>query len=275
MRKYWSDSKLADMIRGTTQTKSESAEGWKQWEQTAKTKHPFRYWLTETALDKLQGFIMYPMDKIYSLKYWINNRFITKTHSLTSNLKRGEWHEFDERIIHCLFDELINFVEIEVAWSNIAFSEYTTKKYEAPWYSKGWWRFRVWRCPAAGLDHLDWETTLIKDESWGLEKNNPEYGKPTPQAEKAQEVSELYHWWKYVRPNRQDPYDASGWSEYSSKKWEDGDGLWDYMCKEETEEEKLEVTRMLELHNKIEEEYDQEDQDMLIKLIKIRRSLWT
>jgi hypothetical protein len=273
--RHWSNSKLADFIRGTVQLKCGTAEEWRDWEQTAKTKHPFRYWLTETALDKLQDFIMYPIDKLYSIKYWFNNRFITKTHTLTSNLKKGEWHEFDERILHCLFDSLVDWVEIELAWKNIICDEEAAKIYDAPWYSKGWWRFRVWRSPAAGLDHLDWETTLTKDEDWGVEKDNPEYGKTTDQAIKAQEISELYHWWKYTRPNRPDPYDVSGWTEYCEEKRNKGNNFWDFMSENETEEEKQQSRKKIDLLNKIEEEYYQEDQNMLIRLIKIRRSLWT
>ena len=110
--RYWSNGKFANWVRGTPQPECGTSKEWRDWKQTAKTKHPFRYWLAETALDKIQDFIMYPIDKLYSVKYWLVNRFVTKTHQLTSNLKKGEWHELDERILHCLFDELVNFVEV-------------------------------------------------------------------------------------------------------------------------------------------------------------------
>lgn len=275
MRNYWSCSRFADFLRGIPKLEVGSSKEWNDWEKEAKTKHPIRYYIAEEFLDKIQDIIMYPIDKLYAVKYWFNNRFITKTHALTSNLKKGEWHELDERILHCLFTELVKFVQIEKSWKNIICDEDAARKYNAPWFAKGWGRFRTWRNEESGLDHLDWETTLVKDESWGLSPDDLEFGKPTHQALAAQEISELYHWWVYERPKRVDPFDASGWTEYCEEKrkktgklfWEDFD--------EETVEEREISRKMLELHNKIEEEYYQEDESMLIRLIKLRRSLWT
>ena len=275
MRKHWSNSRFANLLRGTTQLECGTSKEWKSWETEAKTKHPFRYWLTETALDKIQDFIMYPVDKLYSIKYWLVNRYITKTHALTSTLKKGQYHELDERILYCLFDELVEFVEIDLAWKNIICDEASAKKYNAPWLAKGWFRTRTWRNAQSGLDYLDWETTLTKDESYGLNKDDPEYGKPTDQAIKAQEISELYHWWKFTRNKRPDPYEASGWNARYERNTNNGESLWEYMCTAENEEEKAESRRILDLLNKIEEEYYSEDENMLIKLVKIRRSLWT
>lgn len=273
--RYWNCSKFADWLRGTSKLKVGSAKEWKAWETQAKLKNSIRYWLVEEGLDYIQDFIMYPIDKLYSAKYWLVNRYVTKTHALTSTLKKGQWWEFDERILYCLFDELVNFVEVEIAWKNIVYSKDAKKEYKSPWNASGWFRSRTWRCPKAGLDYLDWETTLMKDETWGIQKDNPEYGQPTDQSLKAQEISELYHWWKFARPNRQDAYEVSGWNTRYETKTKDGDSLWNYMCEEETEEEKVESRRILDLMNKIEEEYFQEDEEYLIRLIKIRRSLWT
>lgn len=275
MRKHWSNSKLANFIRGTVKLERGTSKEWKTWEQTAKTSHPFRYWLAETVLDKIQDFVRYPIDKLYSVKYWLVNRYVTKTHALTSTLKKGEWHEMDERIINCLFTELVNFVEIEVSWKNIICDEKSAKKYNAPWLSKGWFRTRTWRNAQSGLDYLDWETTLIMDESWGLSKDDPNYGKPSQQAIKAQEISELYHWWKFARPTRQDAYEVSGWNEYYENKRKNCEDIFEFFNSKETEEEKLETRRIHDLMNKIEEDYFQEDEEMLIKLIRLRRSMWT
>lgn len=273
MRNYFSCSKIADKIRGTPKLEVGSSKDWKNWEEEAKKKHPIRYYIAEELLDKIQNVIMYPIDKIYNIKYWFNNRFITKTHALTSNLKRGQWHEMDERILNCLFDELVSFIEIEKSWKNIICDEDAARKYDAPWFSKGWSRFRVWRSPEAAMDYLSWEESLVKDESWGLTPDDPEYGFPTHQALAAKEQRELYHWWKYVRPNRPDPYDASGWTEYCGDKRRKGISLFD--DSEETPEESARIGEMLDIHRKLEEEYDMEDEQMLIRLVKIRRSLWT
>lgn len=272
MSNYWSCSKFSDWLRGTPSLECGSGQEWRDWEKTAQEKHPFRYWLAEEGLDKLQDIVMFIPDKIYAAKYWFVNRFITKTHTLTSKLPKGQWHELDERILHCLFEELVNFVEKEKSWMMLISDKENDKKYNAPWNATGWFRWRTWRSPAAGLDYIDWETTLTKNETWGLSQNDPEYGKPTDQAIKAQEISELYHWWKYSRPNRKEPYDASGWSAICDKRREKN-GSW-FNC-DENEQEREESDKALKLANKIEQEYYDEDTEMMIKLIKIRNCLWT
>ena len=271
--RYFSCSKFADWLRGTHKLSAGTGEEWRDWKKSAKESCPIRYWLAEEGLDYIQDFIMYPIDKLYSVKYWVVNRFVTKTHALTSTLEKGKWWEFDDRILYCLFDELVNFVEVEISWKNIICDKEAARKYNAPWLAKGWFRTRTWRNAQSGLDYLDWETTLTKDESYGLNKDDPEYGKPTDQAIKAQEISELYHWWKFTRPSRPDPYEISGWSEYCAEKSFE-DSSW-FLSSEKTEEERERSRKMTSLIDEIEEDYFQEDQEYLIRLISIRRSLWT
>lgn len=274
--KYWSNGKFADFVRGTPSLECGTGEEWRDWRNNAKTKHPIRFWIAEEFMDKVQNFIMYPIDKLYSIKYWFLNYFVTKTHALTSNLKKGQWHEFDTRLLHCAFDELVNFVEVEKSWKNIICDKDAAKKYNAPWHSYGWGRLRTWRNAESGLDYLKWETTLMQDESWGYDKDHPEFGKPTQQAERAKEIIKLYNWWKFERPNRVEPMDASGWSEFCDRKRsEKGGDFWDFMCAPESEEDSKESRRLSALCDEIEKEYQDEDTEMLIKLISIRNSLWT
>lgn len=216
--KYWSNGKFADFVRGTLSLECGTSEEWRDWRNTAKTKHPIRFWIVEEGFDKVQNFIMYPIDKMYDIKYWYLNRFVTKTHCLTSNLKKGDWHELDERILYCLFDELINYVEVDLAWKNIAYDKEAAEKYKIPWYALGWFRTRTWRNPQAGLDYLDWEITLTMDESWGLTPDDPNYNMKPDQALKAEEIVDLYNWWKNIRSNRIEPIESSGWSEYCDRK---------------------------------------------------------
>jgi hypothetical protein len=274
MRNYWTCSKFADWLRGTPKLKVGSSKEWNLWRKDSKEKHPIRFWLAEEGLDYIQDFIMWPFDKLYQIKYRLVNRFSTKTHALTSNLPRGEWHEFEERILHCLFDELVNFVEIEQAWHHALWDEKARKKYKSPWYAFGWFRTRTWRCPAAGLDYLEWASKLKFDDEW-MTQDDPRYGQPTPQAELARETLVLYYWWKEVRPTRVDPYDASNWSEICERRRKKNPDSWVFDVEDETDEERQEVRESLDLTNKLETEYAQEDEDMLIRLIKIRQGLWT
>lgn len=257
---YWSCTKFANWLRGTPKPPYETHSGWRNWEQQAKIARPFRYWLAEELLDDVQKFIYWPVDKLRNVKYYINNRFVTRTHALTSTLKRGEWHEFDERLLHGMFDELVNFVEKELAWMHIVFDKEAAEKYNAPWYAKGWFRIRTWHSPEAGLDYLDWAANLKNDYEW-FDKNDPDYGKSTQQALDAVETKELYNWWKNIRPARPDPYEVSKWNEYYKQ----------------TDDEKYgsDVKQSLKDLNDIEDQYYNDDTEMMIRLIRLRRSLWT
>lgn len=268
---YWSCSEFANWLRGTSKLSAGTSKEWKTWHKEASAKHPIRYWLAEEALDWMQDFVTWPVRKLYDVKYYINNRWVTRTHTLTSNLKRGQWHEFDTRLLHCLFDELVNYVEVEEAWSNIAWHEEARKKYKAPFYSWGWFRWRTWRCPQAGIDKLKWAASLTNEE-W-LDEDSKHLAEPTHQALTARELLYLYNWWKNIRPMRMDPHDSSGWTELCEQRRQAGRGLLDY---EDHSEEEDKITReVLDKCHKHEEQHYDEDTEMMIRLIKIRRGMWT
>ena len=273
--RYWSCSPFADWLRGTKKLSAGTAEQWDDWTTAAQMKHNFRYWLAEEGLSHLQDFVTWPIRKIYDVKYYINNRWVTRTHSLTAHprdIKPGQWQDVGNRFLPCLFNELVDFVEIETAWSHIAWgSKEDRAKYNAPFWSTGWFRWRTWRCPQAGLDHLDWAMTLTNND-W-CDKDDPEYGKPTGQAIRAKEIKELYTWWKEVYPKRPDPHDASGWSDYCEAKRVLNDGR--LFGDKETNELKKQGNKALKLSQKIEQQYEKEDTEMMIRLIKARDSLWT
>lgn len=270
---YWSCTPFADWLRGTMKPKAASGPGWRDWEVQAKTNHPIRYWIVEEGLDMVQNVLWYPVDRLYDVKYWINNRFVTRTHAMTSNLPRGQWHEFDTRLLHCMFDELVNFVEIEQAWFHTAWDLEARKKYRTPFYGHGWFRWRTWRCSEAGLSALDWASKLVKDEDWGIQPGEPGYGELTSQAEAALELITLYKWWKEVRPARPDAMDASGWTAYCEMRREKGYAFFD--MEDKTPEEVEMRDKALDLSRELEEQYDNEDEQMMIRLIKLRKSLWT
>jgi hypothetical protein len=272
---YWSCSPFADWIRGKPKLKMGTSDEWHNWENEAKGYHPVRYWIAEEALDAIQNFIWWPVDQLYALKYYINNRFVTRTHSLTAHprdIRPGDWCDVGNRFLPCLFNELVDFVEIESAWSHIAWgSKEDRAKYNPPFWASGWFRWRVWRCPQAGIDHLDWAMTLTNTD-W-CEPDHKDYGKPTGQALRAKEIKELYTWWTTVYPNRPDPHDISGWSEYCEKKRDLNDGR--LFGSKETPEIKKLGNQALKLSTKIEKQYADEDEAMMIRLIKARDSLWT
>ncbi len=276
MRDYWTCSKFADWLRGTMKPNSATGKGWKQWKDEARAAHPIRFWLAEEGLDKLQDIWCYIPERINDVRYYINNRWVTRTHACTASprdIKPGSWCDVGNRFLPCLFNELVDFVEVEQAWHHVLWDEEARKKYSVPWWRSGWLRWRTWRCPEAGMAYLDWASGLTQNDSWGIGKNDPDYGKPTYQAIAAREIKELYLWWKEVYPNRPDPMDASGWSAYCDMRREKGYDLLDFEDKT-IEEEEMSKTA-LEKSHEIEEAYDREDEEMMIRLIRVRKSLWT
>ena len=275
---YWTCSKFADWLRGTTKLKCGTAEEWDAWERRAKADYPVRWWLAEEGLDYIQKVVYFIPDKIYSVKYYINNRWVTRTHALTASprdIPRGEWRDVGNRFMPCLFNELVNFVEVELAWWHIAWNHEERAKYKAPFWSSGWFRWRTWRCPQAGLDNLDWQRNLRwKEDEVG--SDSPSLGEPTPQAVAAQEILDLYKWWTEVYPNRPDPHDASGWSEYCDRKRDEyGDTGLGFMQESKDPELRAFGDAALKKTREIEEAYEKEDEEMMIRLIKVRNSLWT
>lgn len=273
MRNYWSCSKFADRIRGKSKFKAGTSDEWHDWEQEAKSAHPIRYWIAEEALDAIQNFIWWPIDRMYDLKYYINNRFVTRTHCLTAHprdIKPGQWADVGNRFLPCLFNELVDFVEVETAMHNIAWDDKAMKKYHAPFWARGWFRWRTWRCPQAGLDYLDWAMSLT-NEDW-LDEGEKHKAEPTYQALAAKEIKELYLWWTQIYRNRPDPYSESGWYAYCEKKRKETGNIF---SEKESPTLKKEGARAHKLLQKIEANYEKEDEQMLIRLIRVRRSLWT
>jgi hypothetical protein len=275
---YWSCSPLADWVRGTKKLSMGTSEEWDDWTTMAQMKHNFRYWLAEEALSHLQDFVTWPVRTLYAIKYYINNRWVTRTHALTAHprdIKPGQWQDVGNRFLPCLFNELVDFVEIESAWSHIAWgSKEDRAKYNPPFWATGWWRWRTWRCPQAGLDHLDWAMTLKFDEDW-LSKDDPKFGQPTPQAERAKELKELYTWWTVTYRNRPDPYDASGWTDHCEAMRVKYPGKFMSSLNSTDPADRKASDRAHKLLQKIEAAYEKEDEQMMIRLIKIRDALWT
>jgi hypothetical protein len=273
---YWSCTPFADWVRGTKKLSVGTSEEWNNWTTAAQMKHNFRYWLAEELLDDIQDFVTWPVRKIYDIKYYINNRWVTCSHALTAHprdIKPGQWQDVGNRFLPCLFNELVNFVEIESAWNHIAWGDKEARaKYDPPFWASGWWRWRVWRSPQAGLDHLDWAMALTNEE-W-LEEDKKDEAVPTSQALAAKEIKELYTWWTVTYRARPDPYDASGWTEYceASRIANGGKLSWGSDKSPELEEMSNKSHKLLQ---EIEEAYRKEDEDMLIRLIRIKDALWT
>lgn len=246
---YWSCTSFADWLRGTSKPYSATMEDWEKWRDEAETAHPVRYWLTETALGRIQDFVFWPKTVSRNIEAYVNNRYLRKTHVLTSSLPRGKWYELDTRILHCVFDEFVRYVEVDCAyqalWSDEMQKSVTTT-------DKVKMMFGRWRSAHHGLFYLSWAANLKGED-----------GVFTSQADVAQRTIKLYHWWK-GRDTRPDPYDESGFNALASGRGKDFWRAMDDKTRAAFDQGRL-----------IEEAYEAEDRVKLMELIDMKESLWT
>jgi len=274
---YWTIGKFADWLRGTPKLKCGTSEEWDAWYASSAKAHPVRYWIAEEGLDHLQKIVYYIPDKLNDVRYYINNRWVTRSHALTAHprdIAPGTWRDVGNRFLPCLFNELVDFVEIEQAWHHCIWSDDAKTKFETPWWRKGWLRWRTWRCPEAGMEYLKWASELVVGEDMGAEPGSKGFGEPTHQAKSAKEIIELYTWWTVTYRNRPDAYEASGWSAYCEASRLANGGKLSWSGDKSPELKKM-SNKAHKLLQKIEAAYEKEDEEMMIRLIKIRNGLWT
>ena len=276
--RYWTCSRFADWLRGSPKPGAATSEGWDAWYAEAEAKYPVRYWIAEEGLHKLQDFVTWPTRKISDIRNYVTNRYVSKTHALTSTLAVGQWYEFETRVLYCMFGALANYIEIEEAWSYVCWGDDERKaKYKST--RRFWWN--EWRCPEAGVDRLKWAASLVNDKDMGVAEDSPDYGKPTNQALHAQEILDLYTWWTVTRPARPDPWEVSGWNAlHAARNAELGfngntKSKRRALRSKRTPEYKKESANCFALMGKIEAKYEKEDDQMLIRLIKARKGMWT
>jgi hypothetical protein len=238
-------------------------------------KHNFRYWLAEEALGHIQDFVTWPERKLNDIRYYINNRWVSHSHALTAHprdIKPGQWQDVGNRFLPCMFNELVDFVEIEQAWHYCMWNSEEQKKYNVPWWRSGWLRWRTWRSAEAGMAYLTWASTLTNAEF--LDEDKKHLAEPTYQAKSARELIELYTWWTVTYRNRPDPYEASGWTAACEAQREANGGRLSFSTPKDPALKRAQ-DKAHKLLQKIEAAYEKEDEQMMIRLIKVRHGLWT
>jgi len=260
---YWNIGKFADWVRGTPGGGAKSSEDWAQWRIDAQTKHPWRYWLVEEGFDWAQRTLGWPYYRYRDLRAYVLNRWVTRSHMMVAHprdIKPGTWCDVSHRFLPCLFNSLVDFIEVETAWDHVLWDKEARAKYKPP----RWARSFNWRSPEAGIARLEWAADLHYDADDVANGGGP-LNEPTPQAVSAREVLALYRWWTVTRPARPDVYEASGFS-----------GLDRHLFGNTKDPvEKAKVRAALDLMTQLEDQYETEDEEMMIRLIKIRNSLWT
>lgn len=158
-------------------------------------------------------------------------------HKIDTGLKPG-YYDIDTRMVHGMFSLLVYHVEYEKAHLQATLEEIKIKKKYSPF------RFTKEKIdPKLGIEHLKWESSLNSD------KNSQDYS--PEQARVAKEILELYYWWK-EREKEED----SSFISYHKFYQKGRNDIYDII-------------------NEITREKNEKETEMLIRLIKIRESLWT
>jgi hypothetical protein len=242
---YWHCSKFADWIRGEKKPFALEWGAWDEWDKQQKLKRPWRFWLSDTLLPKIQDIVYLPYDIYSTVKTYIRNRYFDKLHYLRTGLKPGQYYDLDTRILHGLFNELVDFVEIELAHLSL-------------WDRNKKYKFHKGRCVEAAYDYFDWVTNLKYDEDYLTSPDNEHYGKLTDQAKNYRKIKKLYEWWKNIRPNRKHPYDNPSLGDIEN------------ICDNKNISKKVYLKAY-----ELEQQQELEDTKMLIELMKIRKHMWT
>lgn len=160
-------------------------------------------------------------------------------------LRASDWSDSDTRLFEASFQILVEYVESELAWMQLI------TEGKARWYHR--W-FRIKDARELALRYLNWETQL-GDDSPG-------------QSEASTEIRDLYLWYRDIRPTRVDPFDNVGDRDSYTKMVPTDDGMYTLEMSDEYRDDLTTAARL-------EEEYEEEDTAQLVRLMKVRRNMWT
>ena len=227
--------------KGNGADKARSSEDWGAWKKEMKEKYPIRYFLN----NEFESTFVWPITMpLLRATEWVKYRTTRRYHIVSTGMKPG-YSDVTERMLHVNFNMLKDFVEIEKAhmwdWSG------EQPKMEQP-----------------GVSHLIWEIGLDADNSI----NNQ-------QSANALEQYELYNWWTNIRPFRVDSFETPEHNAY----WKLRNDIYGsdcFFCEDKDTPELKKAQKIAnKLTDKLEKQYSKEDEDNLIRLMKIRQSLWT
>lgn len=229
-----------------------TATEWRKFKESFEENAPVRYWVKYTLQGKILARIS---SRITNARYWVRYRTTDRYHVVDTGLSPN-YYDVDTRMLHANFNLLKDFVEIEKAWFNLATDEHESSRLNFRTL------FKPFRRPDLGIRHLEWEASL---DNLSL----PDDERSPAQAIRAREILELYNWWVNVRPNREE----HSLSEYSSQ----GLGMlasFDDDFDKDAEDYKA-YRETASLNSELRYSWAEEDDAMLIRLIKVRRGLWT
>jgi len=234
-------------------------DDWEKWRETAQKEHPIVYWVTEKLPRKLEWVTNHTVGYFEDASTYIINRKC-QTHCLPSRLKVGRNHSFETRVLYSLFDTFNDNIERgEAYFETTAYNESTgTREDQVPWYQDIF--FKPWRSPELGRQHL--KTMLAEDMD--AEAKYTTFEKIV-----------LYSWWNEIYPNRGDAIVESGLAQFLDEMRDkyDTKNLFSFR-KILNQEEQAKYDLFNRRVDEIEKQWEKEEDEMLHRLISLRRKLW-
>lgn len=231
------------------------AHGWSLFNTEFKKNAPIRYWLSTV----FPNTVLYPIKYRYNaMVSWISCRTIDRRHVIKTGLSPGYYCK-DTLLLYASFNILVDFVEVELARREIWSDTYckTFAETYIPFYRD----LIPFRNPELGIQSLEWQATLD-------DVNLPPHEQCVEQAVNAREQLALYRWWK-SRENRPKLVLPA----YSDQ------GLGNMACFhpdfDQSAKDFVEYNLVITARGEQEEAWQEEDTAMLIRLAKIRQSLWS
>lgn len=235
-----------------------TTDEWVAFDKKYRTEAPFRHFCVKV----LPGHTYSPISN-WIRKFTNQIRYrIARYHVVSTDLSPG-YYDKDTLLLCSAFTLLKDFVEVEKAsmehvCNNTPYKMNPLLKY-VPYYKDITFRSRE-----LGLNYLEWETKLECDE----------FDDCLNQAQRAEEVRELYLWWVDVRPARVEPECPE------NPEAEDDDDLHILASltegyKEKYPEHTAKMDQWYEDYAALEDAWEKEDTEMLIRLVNVRKSLWT
>lgn len=249
---------------------SGTADDWHKFDTGFKDNAPIRYWLKHTLPYKTWKPITRKWEAIGN---WVRYR-IVRYHVVNTGLP-PDYYDKDTLMMYSNFTLLKDYVEMEcasmAAGSDNRKSDSKLRRalrriqWNLPFYTTV--RELTGRSRELGLKHLEWEMTL-DDPDLDPDQRSPH------QAAKAREVYDLYLWWVDVRTAEPDEEGFPAIVEEAIK-----DKSIMYIMSSAFQNEHpiaYKAYREWSSQNTESEEYlELLDEENLIRLIKLRKSLWT
>ena len=234
------------------------AAEWDKWVTKAQ-KNKIRWFFIETLPDFLYRFVWAYERTVSQLKYkYIWKLNLIKIHSLTAT----EYHSTGDRLMHGMFQLLVDLVELHKAQQQIVWREDKAPRYMVK---------EKLRSPEMGIKYLDWEISLSEED-----------GGPN-QAKNAKQIKALHLWWTVTRVNRTDPVDIKGSMGVSTNECYGGDmhleskksstTIWREFAHNASDKDDEVYVSAGKALDDAQAEYDEEDDKMLYQLIKLRKHL--